>query len=105
MITVRFFNDGELLAGFSVSGHAGLAETGKDILCAAVSSAAYMAANTLIEVCKVECETEVSDGFMEIRPKDTDSESVQTVLKGLSLHLRELSAQYPKQMKVIYGGK
>ncbi len=105
MITVRFFNDGELLAGFSVSGHAGLAKSGKDILCAAVSSASYMAANTITEICRTECETEVSDGFMEIRPKVHDSEGVQTVLNGLSLHLRELSAQYPKQMKVIYGGK
>ncbi len=105
MITVRFFNDGELLAGFSVSGHAGLASSGRDILCAAVSSASYMAANTIIEICKAECETKVSDGFMEIRPKDFAEEGVRTVLNGLSLHMRELSAQYPKQMKVIYGGK
>ncbi|MBQ3150624.1 MAG: ribosomal-processing cysteine protease Prp [Clostridia bacterium] len=105
MISVRFFNDGDLISGFSVSGHAGLAQSGRDILCAAVSSAAYMAANTLIEICSAECETEVSDGFMEVRPKVYDSEGIQIVLKGLSLHLRELSAQYPKQMKIIYGGK
>ena len=105
MITVRFFNDGKLTAGFSVSGHAGLASSGKDILCAAVSSAAYMTANTLTEVCNVRCETEVDDGYMLIKPETIDRDDVQAVLKGFSLHCRELSAQYPKQMKVIYGGK
>ena len=43
MIRADFFAnaDGALL-GFSVLGHSGLAQEGEDILCAAVSSAAYM---------------------------------------------------------------
>lgn len=41
--------DGALL-GFSVLGHSGLAQEGEDILCAAVSSAAYMTANTVLEI-------------------------------------------------------
>ena len=43
MIRAEFFADAQgTLLGFSVTGHAGLAESGEDILCAAVSSAAYM---------------------------------------------------------------
>ena len=51
MIRADFFAnaDGALL-GFSVLGHSGLAQEGEDILCAAVSSAAYMTANTVLEI-------------------------------------------------------
>ncbi|MBQ7546714.1 MAG: ribosomal-processing cysteine protease Prp [Clostridia bacterium] len=105
MITVRFaFSDG-LYTGFSVHGHAGLAPKGEDVLCASVSSAAYLVANTLTEVCKVPCDAAVSDGEMTVRLSEWDDASVQTLLKGFALHMRELSRQYPRQLKVIYGGK
>ena len=38
------------LTGFDISGHAMFAESGSDIVCASVSSAAYMAANTVTAV-------------------------------------------------------
>ena len=105
MITVRFaFSDG-LYTGFSVQGHAGLAPKGEDVLCASVSSAAYLVANTLTEICKVSCDAAASDGSMTVRLSEWDDESVQTLLKGFALHMRELSRQYPRQLKVIYGGK
>ncbi|MGN0635831.1 MAG: ribosomal-processing cysteine protease Prp [Acutalibacteraceae bacterium] len=105
MITVRFSIDGDSLTGFSVRGHAGLAPHGQDVLCAAVSSAAYMTANTLTEIYDVPCDAQVGDGSMAVRLSAEDAEKVQPLLKGFSLHVRELSRQYPKQLKVIYGGK
>ena len=105
MIVVRFFCPDGLYTGFSVRGHAGLAPAGEDILCAAVSSAAYMTANTLTDVCKAPCDVSVSDGDMAVRLAEQDARSVQDLLKGFSLHMRELSRQYPEKMKVIYGGK
>ena len=105
MITVRFSGLGANLTGFSVRGHAGLAPHGQDILCAAVSSAAYMTANTLAEIYGVPCDAQVGDGSMTVRLSAEDAEMVQPLLKGFSLHVRELSRQYPKQLKVIYGGK
>lgn len=38
MIIAKFKKDGEVITEFSVSGHAGYSESGKDIVCAAVSS-------------------------------------------------------------------
>lgn len=44
MVTVVVERDGKgLLSGFSVSGHAGFAEAGRDIVCAAVSAIAQTA--------------------------------------------------------------
>ena len=52
MTSVKFLADGKGLYGFEISGHSSKNsddEIGK-IVCAAVSSAAYMAANTVIEI-------------------------------------------------------
>ena len=82
-----------------------MAPHGQDILCAAVSSAAYMTVNTITEIYGVSCVSEVNDGELTVRLSAEDAEMVQPLLKGFSLHVRELSRQYPKQLKVIYGGK
>jgi len=105
MIRVRFFCSDGLYTGYSVRGHAGLAPAGEDVLCAAVSSAAYMTANTLTDVCRVSCDVSVSDGEMTVRLSGQNADSVQDLLKGFALHMRELSRQYPEKLKVIYGGK
>ena len=105
MIVVRFFCSDGLYTGFSVRGHAELAPAGEDVLCAAVSSAAYMTANTLTEVCRAACDATVSEGSMTVRLAEQNANSVQDLLKGFSLHMRELSRQYPEKLKVIYGGK
>ena len=53
MITVQFYSQAGLLTGFSLDGHAGRGEEGEDLLCASVSSAAYMTANTITDVMRI----------------------------------------------------
>ena len=100
MIKARFFTEDNLICGYEISGHSGSAEAGQDIICAFVSSAAYMAANTLSEILGAEIEAEVADGFMEIRVASKLSEA-QQILEGLRLHLRSLAGDYPDNIKVI----
>lgn len=85
-------------ASFSISGHSGSDESGKDIVCAAVSSAAYMTANTITEILKVNACVSVDDGYMQLSFEK--SEAAADIVKGLELHLRELSGQYPQFVKV-----
>ena len=104
MIRVKFFVGNRQLKGFEISGHAGFAESGKDIICASVSSAAYMAANTITDVIGANAEAQVDEnGAMALTLNEPD-ERAETVLKGLELHLSELSEQYPENIKIIYGG-
>ncbi len=104
MITVKFFNDRSIIKGFEVKGHSGLAQHGSDILCAAVSSACYMTANTLSEVMKLDIKAEVKpDGYMKVMLSDVTEES-QNLLKGFQIHMNELEKDYRKNLKVIYGG-
>lgn len=110
MIRVRFFKDGSTqsnedeLIGFEISGHGGMA-FGKDILCAAVSSAAYYAANTITDIVRASVLLELSDGRMKLLLKDSDKlAECRLILKGLDLHLAQLQSQYPGKMKIEYGG-
>ncbi|MGI6773295.1 MAG: ribosomal-processing cysteine protease Prp [Acutalibacteraceae bacterium] len=94
MIKAVFFLSGQDVIGFSVKGHADQAEHGQDIVCAAVSSAVYMAANTVTDVFKAEADIEVDDGLFTLKLKKPDESSVN-VLKGLKLHIEALQEQYP----------
>ena len=102
MTKVAFFRapDGSL-TGFEARGHTGYAEAGEDIVCAAVSSAAYMAANTLTDVCGCAADVAEADGHLSVRLSETDAERGETVLRGFALHMKGLRDQYPKQIDVI----
>lgn len=103
MIKVRFSVGDRQLKGFEISGHALFAESGKDIICAAVSSAAYMAANTVTEIIRADAKAQAEDGAMVLTLNEPNGQA-ETVLRGLELHLTELSKQYPQHIKIIYGG-
>ena len=104
MTSVKFLADENGICGFSISGHCskdGDDEIGK-IVCAAVSSAAYMAANIIIEIIGDKAEALVDEAQMLIKVEKPSECSVK-VLQGLKLHLKELSEQYSNNIR-IYGG-
>ena len=68
MIQAEFLMaEGGAAAGFHITGHAG-GEAGTDIVCAAVSSAAYLVANTVTEV-------------MGLRPRELRAEDGDMLLE------------------------
>jgi uncharacterized protein len=98
VIRARFFNNGGVTCGFEISGHAGFAGKGTDIVCASVSSAVQMAANTITEVIGAAAHVCRSNGkvaFMLMHY--TDSGKIDTavaVINGLRLQLSLLSKLY-----------
>ena len=103
MIKVRFSVKNNRMTGFEVSGHASFAPYGKDIVCAAVSSAAIMAADTITDVIGAKANVLCKDGLLKLHLEEENKEA-SAVLRGLRLHLRELSKQYPQNIRIIYGG-
>ena len=104
MTSVKFLADEKGLYGFKISGHSSMNcddEIGR-IVCAAVSSAAYMSANTITEIIGDKADAKVSDAEMEVVVFNP-SEKSKAVLEGLKLHLQELSNQYSNNIR-IYGG-
>lgn len=95
MICATFLKRNGNLCGFSVKGHSGSALSGHDIVCAAVSSAVYMAANTITEVCGCAADIREEDGHLTLKIVK-DEANAQMILQGLKLHLEVLAEQYPK---------
>ena len=93
MIKAIFYKKGETLKGFESSGHSGYAEEGSDVICASVSSAAYMAANTLTEIVGDRADIDVDDGYLRLTVKEP-SEKTEIVLQGLELHISTLAQDY-----------
>ena len=85
-------------AEFTVTGHAGAGEPGEDILCAAVSSAAYMTVNTVTEILGVHADAEDRDGYMRFRSRG--SKPAADIVRGFRLHMEQLAGQYPDYVTI-----
>ena len=101
MIQVAFFKDADgTLRGYSFSGHSDYAELGSDIVCAAVSSAAYLTANTITDIMGLSADISVEDGSTDLRLSREHAERAQELLRGLELHVEALSEQYSDDIQI-----
>ena len=98
MIKAEFRFPAADAARFTVKGHSGYAQQGADIICAAVSSAAYMAANTVTDVLGVKADADVRDGYMNFA--FSGSEDAAKIIRGLELHFRALQEEYPDFIQI-----
>ena len=98
MIQVTFYKHTDIFTGFEFSGHSDYAEEGFDIVCAAVSSAAYLTANLLCESYGERADVTVSDGYMKLTAEKTDNSD--RLINGLYQHLLQLEEQYTKDIIV-----
>ena len=94
MTRVSILRSGGYKSGFIMEGHtAGCDSEEGRLVCAALSSAAYMCANTLTEILLIECMSDVRDGYMRIEAKN--AKPAQDILDGFCLHIKGLQEQYP----------
>ncbi len=104
MVNVDFFiTDEGCLLGFEIYGHAGCDVHGYDIVCAAVSSAAFLVANTISEIIKVSVDIRVENsGYVFLKINNNDADLCKDILLGFKLHMLNLEEQYPKNITVNY---
>ena len=105
MINVVFSrNVAGFFCSFCIRGHSGFAELGRDIVCAAVSSASYLVVNTVVDVMHVRPRKLVfSDGSLIFALDDAGSVACSFLLKGFFLHLKAMAEQYPGNLSIKYG--
>ena len=102
MIHIALFSSGDKLTGFHIMGHSGYSEYGSDIVCSAVSSAAYMTANTVTDVLGLDPELEADEGDMLLRFKTmADADKAADIMNGFRLHMTGLQEQYPDFINII----
>ena len=102
MIRVVFPEHDGVPVGFELRGHAGAGQTGNDIVCAAVSSAAYMTANTITDVLMIRAEIELDEGYLKVTVPEDQRERSAVVLQGFRLHLTQLTEQYPENIHIRF---
>ena len=69
------------------------------LVCSAVSSAAYMTANTITEIIGDNADIEVDDGKMILKVENP-SDKTRAILEGFKLHIQQLHEQYKDCIKV-----
>ncbi len=93
MTKVVFYKQDEKLRGFLIKDHSGYDEEGYDIVCASVSSAAYLTANTLTEIVGAKAEIDLREAYFKFILTSKFDEA-ENHLKGLKLHLESLAQDY-----------
>ena len=94
------------ITSIRVEGHAGYAESGKDIVCAAVSVIAYTCAGAVAELADMGCCHTEQDGFLEVTLPDGcwDSEDQQRVMdiiaEAACIGFRQVEWNYPRHIKI-----
>ncbi len=90
-----------IVTDFSVSGHSGYAESGSDIVCAAVSSAVWMAVGGIERQNLADITYSQDDGFVKCHIPEKRLEGADALLKSLEYIMEELEKQYSRYVKVI----
>lgn len=104
MTRIRFYRVNGRTTAFESEGHAGYAEEGSDIVCAAVSSALRLTHCFLEDVLGLALQTTVEEDRALIRvalpaqgPLD---ETAQDAVTALMLHMTTLKDEYPDCIEV-----
>lgn len=109
MVRVRIERDADgAIAGFRVTGHAGYAERGRDIVCAAVSAVTIGTVNAVEALTGVRLETRVGDGRLEARVPDIAETGrdgrVQLLLESMLVMLRSIAESYGEYVSLSETG-
>lgn len=96
MIEAYFKKRNGIIKSIEISGHAQYDESGKDIVCAAVSTAIIVTVNA-IELLKMNSKRSLSieEGYFKIEVLNND-DLINTLLINLEYTLYDLEKQYPE---------
>ncbi|SEK58391.1 hypothetical protein SAMN02910353_00874 [Ruminococcus sp. YRD2003] len=101
MIKAEFYQSENQFCGFRVTGHAGFAESGQDIVCAAVTSACMLAANIITDGFHIRAEAGAEDNVMLCIAEMPD-EKVHAVMDMLVQQLEMIRGEYPHTIRISF---
>lgn len=109
MIKVILKTKDKNIVGFQVSGHAGYAEYGKDIVCSAVSVLSINAINTLEEILKLKEEIKyyLEDNFIDLdlvtdKLDDKKMHDTQLTLRSFEMGITSVLKEYQESVEIYY---
>lgn len=97
MIKITVIKHAGQYQGFVISGHAGYAEEGQDIICSAVSALAVTTVNAIDSLAHVYVEAEQDEGYISCQfPKGINSEGT-LLMDAMILGLQQIRESYGKR--------
>lgn len=98
MIQAKIFKSEGLYTGFCFSGHSGYADSGEDIVCAAVSSAVQLTVNMLVALnYKVDASAGENDVVCKVTTPDVSSSNM---ILSLKLHMESILDEFPDTINI-----
>ena len=99
MTEILFVKSNGKYRGFECHGHAGYADEGEDIICAALSVLTINTINSLDLITKDEIDVETDDisGDMKVYFKKDSSKGGELLMESLLLGLTSIASQYGEQ--------
>ena len=94
MITITVKKRKDSYIEFRSSGHAGYAQSGQDIVCAAVSALIITTVNSLEKFTDDKFDVKENDGFVSIHFRNNLSERGMLLMDSLLLGLTEIAGSY-----------
>ena len=94
MITIKVRKKNGSYEEFISKGHAGYAEAGQDIVCAAVSALIINTVNSLEKFTDDNFDVHEKDGFISIHFRNNLSERAMLLMDSLLLGLTEIAGSY-----------
>ena len=107
MTTITFHTEGNRIVGFDAKGHAGYAEAGEDIVCAAVTSTIRLIECVLNDVMGLCASVKVDEKTTTISLRlpgslgPTAENTCQNLLTGMMVYLSQLHSEYPDYVEVM----
>ncbi len=103
MTKATFIKRNGIYTGFDVKGHSGFADSGEDIVCAAISALTINTVNSIDEFTDDAIEAFSEDGLLTARLKTVNDSAAQVLMKALVLGLENIQEEYGKKyLKVDY---
>ncbi len=93
---IKIIKDNDLI---TVSGHSGMAEYGKDIVCASVSSIIYTTLNAIASFNSTYIDVKDDGSTMTIKIKEKDEIVLKLIANMLEM-LKSVAKDYPKNLSV-----
>ncbi len=102
MITASFSKKNGKFYKFRISGHSGYAESGSDIVCAAVSSMAMLTINNITDSFAIPASVSADEeGPVIDFELKSDDERGCALIAGLEREISILAEDYPKYVRVV----
>ncbi|MDO4179193.1 MAG: ribosomal-processing cysteine protease Prp [Phascolarctobacterium sp.] len=103
MITLDVWKNSKgLIDSYEVSGHAGYAEEGQDIICSAVSALTQTPIYGLTNHLKLKPEVEINQdqGFLRVVLKEESNELTEAILETMLMGVESIARQCPKYVRI-----